>query len=561
MKPGTCEHALLRQLAATPFCDRLDLTALTGWSTRAVYTAATRLEERGLVASLAHATDLIPPTRRFHLTAAGVRVLAPELDLEVEELLRARPVSGHWRRLLLGRLDAVAVIYRLAATVSSIAHPLRFRWYRASPLDAALVLPDGRTIGVVRQGLASERTAFSKRLRRLHEGPHPGALLVLLPDEVRLRHARRLLRGGMPPAFLALERDAATADADSGIWRLPSLGGVLGLRAAFSVVAQGGVAPSEPRRARALLPRGAIPEEQLPPSLLTPAEKRALDLLFGWPWITLGDLAGLLAVSPQRASQLLLRLEELALATRTTIAGRRRLAVTDRGLALIARRDRASAGAVRKRWSAAHLDPDEPLEWRNVFGSRSRQLLRNLEHTEAVHGFLAALARQARERGWEIVQLDPPQRASRYFRHSDTLHSVQPDAFGVLRREGHAWPFFLEWERRAVRPVTMAARLAPYLRYFSSERPLEDHGARPSLLVAFDDELAQVHFLRVAQAEMERTGIEVPLWISYREAIADLGPLEPAAWRKAGEAGPGSAFGGTQSGRGPGGERHAALLR
>ena len=49
-----------------------------------------------------------------------------------------------------------------------------------------------------------------------------------------------------------------------------------------------------------------------------------------------------------------------------------------------------------------------PLTWRNVSGSRSRQLLRNVEHTGAVHWFLAALAEQARASGWEVAQFDPP---------------------------------------------------------------------------------------------------------------------------------------------------------
>ena len=43
---------------------------------------------------------------------------------------------------------------------------------------------------------------------------------------------------------------------------------------------------------------------------------------------------------------------------------------------------------------------------------------------------------------------------------------------------------------RAVRPVTMAARLGPYLRYYSSHRPTDDHGAQPMVLIVFDDELA-----------------------------------------------------------------------
>ena len=97
------------------------------------------------------------------------------------------------------------------------------------------------------------------------------------------------------------------------------------------------------------------------------------------------------------------------------------------------------------------------------------------------------------------------------------MRSVNPDAFGVLRRGDATWPFFLEWERRAVRPSTMSERLAPYLRYYSSHRPT-------------DDEIAQTHFLRVAREEMRTEGVGVPLWVSHREAIDALGPLG-RAWR------------------------------
>ena len=84
--------------------------------------------------------------------------------------------------------------------------------------------------------------------------------------------------------------------------------------------------------------------------------------------------------------------------------------------------------------------------------------------------------------------------APRYFQHDDRLRSIHPDALGVLRRGERTWPFFLEWERRAVRPVTMAARIAPYLRYYSSHRPTDDHGSQPAVLVVFEDEIAQTYF-------------------------------------------------------------------
>ena len=135
----------------------------------------------------------------------------------------------------------------------------------------------------------------------------------------------------------------------------------------------------------------------------------------------------------------------------------------------------------------------------------------------------------------------PPRRASRYFRYADRLRSIHPDAFGVLRRGDDLRPFFLEWERRAVRPVTMAARLAPYLRYYSSHRPTDDHGARPDVLVVFDDDIAQAHFLRIARQETARAGVELPLLVSHRELVEREGPLG-RAWLAPGATGPVRAF-------------------
>ena len=54
-------------------------------------------------------------------------------------------------------------------------------------MDAAVTLPSGRIVGIVRQGLTADRTAFSKRLWRLGEGARPSAVLLLTPDEVRMR--------------------------------------------------------------------------------------------------------------------------------------------------------------------------------------------------------------------------------------------------------------------------------------------------------------------------------------------------------------------------------------
>ena len=266
------------------------------------------------------------------------------------------------------------------------------------------------------------------------------------------------------------------------------------------------------------------------PSLLKPAEKRALDLLSDWPWLQPSHLGQLMGVGRTRLYQVLERLRELELVMAVDTEGHRCLALSARGLAALARRDRTVVGLARQRWSAVPVKPEVTLTWRNVHGSRSRQLLRNQDHTQAIHWFLAVLANQTRSQGWQAIQFDLPRRASRFFRHEDRLHSVRPDAFGVLRRDGEERPFFLEWERRAVRPTTMAARIAPYLRYYAANRPLDDHGAIPTVLVVFDDEIAAGHFLRVAGDEMKRAGVRVPLWVSHRNALERLGPLG-TAWQ------------------------------
>ena len=449
MRPEACETELLRRLTAMPFLDRLEMAAVSGRSRGAVYEAIKKLEASGVAASVPHATPLIPSTRRYFLTAAGLHRLARDEGMTVEELLARCPVSEQGRRVLMERFDAAAVVYRVASAISNAAYPIRFRWYRALPMDAAMTLPDGRTVAVVRQGLTADRTAFSKRLWRLREKFRTSAVLILAPDEARLRHARRLMAGAPSIAFLALERDVASAGANTPIWRPPSGPALLDLRTALSYARRRGAWPAEEQPSKVFLP-GEItleePEHETPgwmlPALLKPAEKRAVDLLSDWPWIAPAHLGELLGVKRSMLSRILVRLQRLGLAVDLHVEGGRRLALADRGLALLARRDRSSVGAARKRWSVTLADAKAPLNWRNVSGRRSRQLLRNIEHTEAVHWFVAVLERQAHSRSREVVQLDPPRRASRYFRHGDRLRSIHPDAFCVLHRGESTWPFF-----------------------------------------------------------------------------------------------------------------------
>ena len=531
---------LLARLAAMPFLDRLELAALSGRSRSAVFRRAAALERSGLLESFVHSSEGIVATRRYGLSADGVRQLARHEGIGTAQLLRRDPVSQQERRLVLARLDAAAAIYRLAAALAEAVYPLHFRWQRARPLDAVLRMPDGRRIGVVRLGRTAERTPVAKRLRRLRRIAGLGAVLLTAPDEVRLRQVRRLVKGAPAITFVALEAEAVRLGADARIWRAPSGSARLSLRELSGyVVAHGGWSDERPLT-RLTLPRPVrLPDQArtrntwLLPARLGASEKRVLDAIGDWPWIRPAHLRPLIGVGARRLAQLLQRLTELDLVCALMIAGRRRLALTDAGIACLARRDRTAVGDARKRWSVrrgSRVEPGSALGWREVPGLRARQLLRNLDHTEAVHSWGAGLAEQASVRSQQLVQFEPPHRASRYFRHQGCPRSIHPDAFGVLRSDAEDWSFFLEWERRAVRPATMRARLAPYIRYYDTGRPIEDHGVRPALLVVFEDELAAGHFLRLAAEEMERAEVTVPLLVSDRRALEQSGALG-SGWR------------------------------
>ena len=530
--------AVLRYFASMPFLDRLELAAVSGLSEGAAHEALFSLRREGLVEPVRHAAPLTASTRRFCVSAEGVDRLARDEGVSLDRILRRHPVSAHWRRVLLERLDAAAVVYRLASAVADVGGPLWFRWYRAMPLDAGIVLADGRTLGVVRLGATVDRTVVSDRVWRLLSPNQrmPGALLAVAPDEVRLRHAGRLLAHAPVSVYVALEEDVAGATADDPMWRVTLSKKTLDLRSALSYVRRVGALPSERRLSSASPPDDLVvsmPGRDVPghllPVVLKPRDKRMLDRISEWPWITPADLGGLLNLSDSGVSKLTARLHRLGLVSRVDLEGRRRLALSDRGLAMLARRDRTSVATALKRWSVEPMSPGAPVTWRNVSGARSRHLARHIDHTGAVHRFMAALVRQVgTAEDIQAVRLDPPHHAVRYFRHRGTLRSVHPDGFGVVRVGGVTRPFFLEWERRAVRPGTMASRLAPYLAYFSSRHPVDDQGAMPILLVVFDDPLAEARFLGVAREQTEQRRVDVPLWMSHREVLEREGPLGKA---------------------------------
>ena len=184
-----------------------------------------------------------------------------------------------------------------------------------------------------------------------------------------------------------------------------------------------------------------VPEHLLP-ATLKPGMKRTMDVLADWPWVTHKDLSGLLGVTAQRTSQLTIPLVQGQLACRIYMQGKERLALSEWGWAVLARRDRTSVGRLRSQWDVETVDGKDPKTWREVFGRRSRMLARNLEHTQSVHGFLAKLSRQAKARNFSINLLEPPHKATRYFKHNYRRGQFIPMPLACWRREKNCCPSF-----------------------------------------------------------------------------------------------------------------------
>ena len=112
------------------------------------------------------------------------------------DFVRAYPVSREWLTLLIRRMDAVAAVYRLAASLSPGTGSLRshVEFHRRGRFDATTTLHDGRSFGVVRQGLALRRRSLYDRLRAIAEYDYtrrPEATLILAPSIWELRLTTR----------------------------------------------------------------------------------------------------------------------------------------------------------------------------------------------------------------------------------------------------------------------------------------------------------------------------------------------------------------------------------
>ena len=184
------DRQLLDSLSQMPFVDSAELAGILGEPHATVHRALAELLAASIVGRASHGTAHLPSSQRYYLTINGIGEAAGLLGFGTpSDFVRAYPVSREWLALLIRRMDAVAAVYHLATSMSPGIDGLRSRveFHRRGRFDATITLHDGRTFGIVRQGLALRRRSLYDRLRAIAEYDYsrrPGA--VPDPDAQRL---------------------------------------------------------------------------------------------------------------------------------------------------------------------------------------------------------------------------------------------------------------------------------------------------------------------------------------------------------------------------------------
>ncbi len=519
-----------------------------------------RLAAKGLVDSASHRLlDLGTRLQlRYFPTEQGV-MAAAQGEQEPDRFLVMYPVSRQWFRVLTERLDAVAVVYHVAALIADAdrsGQPIRVDHYRQGPYDALVTLSQGRTLGIIRQGATLPSPNLRYRLRTAENLPYrqqPEATLILTCSDQANRRAVRTL--GHPMAhrfhFVATEGEQLAGDHRGVAWQQCgngmaavvtvnphlSLSGVLSYverRLDGCATGRRDQAPPSGRqpkpnpdtlysdRLRALMPD---PTDQVKDCLavqLTGAQKQALDLLAAWPRCTTGQFTGLMGgVTRRWAKQVLQSLTDLSLVREE----RGRHVLTDGGLRYLARRDRLAVRMALGRWSARRRRRSRggpPV----YAGTALRSLASQQDHQDAIATCAARFtAEAARSRDHQLLELLPTSRSSIGYYFQGQYYVVHPDATFWLAYQGVLHPYFLEFERRAVSPKRVRERLRNYRRYFASDWPRRDHGgASPLVLFVFETPEVEEDFVDAAGHH------GLPLFTSDLELFDERGVLGEV-WR------------------------------
>ena len=530
------ERQLLDALSQTPFVDSTEMALILGEPHATIHRTLSNLLADGIAGRVSHGTAHLPSSQRYYLTTNGIRQAAELLGFaKPSDFVRAYPVSREWLALLIRRMDAVASIYRLAASLSPGIGSLRSRveFHRRGHFDATITLHDGRSFGVVQQGLALRRRSLYDRLRAIAEYDHnrrPDTVLILTPSVWELRRtARFCIERNLNDCYVAVESRDALESRNRRLWCHPT--GLFGLsyRTLETVSSHGslggGPRTESPERKRASIPRPERMAQAAPAFGVSPSEKRTLDLITDHPMIPREHLALWLGVSEGRVSQMMHSLVDTwGLIERRGKRGDTRYTLSAEGIRYVTHRDRAELPTTRGIWSTA-LTTDKQGRRRHV-GHRIETWARQTKHADGITWFLSQLEAEARaDPDNELVWSVSTARSDRAYNWGDS--AIAPDAVGQMTADGLQIPFYFEYELRARHPRGVLARLRPYTSYYHTNEPGEDQPPYPVTLFVVDTEEVETTYVRTA-ARMSR--MSLPILVSCIPVLSNTGVLG-RSWR------------------------------
>ena len=529
------ERQLLDSLSRTPFVDSAELARILGEAHATVHRALTGLLAEGIVGRVSHGAAHLSSSQRYYLTAQGIRQAAELLGFATpSDFVRAYPVSREWLTLLIRRMDAVATVYRLAASLSPGIDGLRshVEFHRRGRFDATITLHDGRTFGMVRQGLALRRRSLYDRLRAIAGYDYtrrPSAVLILVPSVWEERLTTRFCeRLNLDDCYVAVESRDALERRDLRLWHKYSWVGSTyrTLEDVSSHGSPGGTrSTASPERKRASLPRPERMAQAAPAFGVSPSEKRTLDLVTDHPMIPREHLARWLGVSEGRVSQMMHSLVNTwGLVERRGQRGDTRYTLSAEGIRYVTHRDRAQLPTTQGIWSTT-LTTDREGRRRHV-GHRIDTWAKQTKHADGITWFLSKLEAEARDDpDSELLWSVPTARSDRAYNWGES--AIAPDAVGEMTAEGLRIPFYFEYELRARHPQGVIARLDPYESYYWSNEHKEDQPPYPVTLFVVDTEEVEDTYVRTA-ARMSR--MSLPIFVSCIPVLSSTGILG-CSWR------------------------------
>ena len=532
------DQQLLDSLSRMPFVESTELALILGEPHATVHRRLSELLDDGIVGRVTHGTVHLPSSARYCLTAEGVRETADFLGFDTpSDFVRAYPMSREWLTLLIRRMDAVASVYRLAASMSpgTDGHRTRVEFHRRGRFDATITLHDGRDFGVVRQGLALRRRSLHDRLRALahyDSGRRPDVVLILVPSVWERRLTGRFCeRVYLSDFFIAVESRTALERRNRRVWQETT--GLSGhtYHTLEQVISRGTPGrrrrplAASPERKRASLPDPERMMQAAPAFGLAASEKRTLDLITDHPMIPREHLATWLGVSEGRVSQMMRSLVKTwGLVERRGKRGEVRYTLSGEGIRYVTHRDRAELPTTRGIWST-ELTTDKEGRSRHV-GHRIETWARQTKHADGITWFLSKLETETRsdpdsELRWSV----PTARSDRAYNWGQS--AIAPDTVGHLITNGLHVPFYLEHELRARHPRGVLARLRPYESYYWSPEHKDDQPPFPTTLFVVDTEEVEETYLSTA-ARMNR--MSLPILVSCTPVLSRRGILGES-WR------------------------------